>query len=381
MRWPSSRWQGVSGDPPMKPKPTAPNTLLYSSLSEYHLFFSGFFSPSLVNLHCYFFVFCQTKNQEQVRIHGAPAPSLARMAQKTVTFLAFGTRGDVLPLLSVAIAVARTEALACVFVTHQEFVLDYEDKASTKSLKFVSVNSTSSGIQVGDGNSALDGESAPLWPQRSHEREMCLKASEGACLLVANLFFLEAWSLAELRQIPCIFVSPFAQTERIPAELEVAIADAHESLYLTLKSADSSPHTLAGIRTVSWKTVEHFAWRMFLNDFGEWREDILGLDPIPFLRYFEETGVLPAACPLLYTLDSVLFPTRIDLPPLSEVVGFVSDNGLSGAIPAEIENFLGQSTQPPIFVGFGSMEKLGLVDAKDLIPTLLRTLRHLNARY
>lgn len=345
------------------------------------IFFSHAFLRSLL---VYLFVKSCILNFKNQKVRKA-SPSFSNQTlaslmekRKTVTFLAFGTRGDILPLLRVANHLGQTDhRIRAVLVTHASFVAEYSQ--SNPHVAFVPVQSTSSGEptlgEEGRDNEEEEEEEerSSMWPQRAHEREVCVKSCQGSRLIVGNLFCLEAFSIAELYRVPCLFISPFFQTERIPTELAVLLEEEYPDLVKALRRPGGG-----------WEETEHWMWRMFLDDIGDWRSE-LGLPPVPFLGSLER-GELTAPCQLLYTLaHSTDRPRDQTHPPETcRFVGFiVANESSSNALPSDIVQFtsraLGEGKRL-VGIGFGSMENLGLADHRTLLPAILDALRQSNMR-
>lgn len=67
------------------------------------------------------------------------------------------------------------------------------------------------------------------------------------------------------------------------------------------------PDGLISLGQVSYAEVEHWMWRLFLDDFGQVCED-LGLSPLPVSAFLQTD--LPRPTPLLYGVSSVVLPRQ-----------------------------------------------------------------------
>jgi len=243
--------------------------------------------------------------------------------------------------------------------------------AIPSNFNFVSVPSTStgqasdSGISEGDHRKRLKlennhGFDTELWPKRKQERQICLTACQNCDLIIFNLFCLEGFSIAEYYGKPSFSISPFFhQMEKPPEGFREQFENSYPELYDSMRNVENRGK-------VSWKHVEHWIWRIYLSDFGKWREE-LGLNPIPFL----ENIPLPLAPKLFYIVSKHLFkPTTVTWPDEIQMIGFVRPMHLDPGkqLPIEIHDFIwkGKEKEEPkkglVFFGFGSMEEIGMID-------------------
>ncbi|RUP45678.1 hypothetical protein BC936DRAFT_147869 [Jimgerdemannia flammicorona] len=166
---------------------------------------------------------------------------------------------------------------------------------------------------------------------------------------------MEAWSIAEKICVPCVGVSMFVlDLWRVPDEFEAMLRDEYPDIYGVLTTvkgynarakravgqdiisdvgdeASSKRRRFRSLSTdipeqlswtqqrkvvppippsVNYEHVNHWLWRLFLDDIGEYRERTLGLCPVPFLEEVERqtcNGVqLPPPPRLLYALSATV---------------------------------------------------------------------------
>lgn len=90
---------------------------------------------------------------------------------------------------------------------------------------------------------------------------------------------------------------------KVPKSVEMGVAGVLrvEIQYLFV------PDGLISLGQVSYAEVEHWMWRLFLDDFGQVCED-LGLSPLPVSAFLQTD--LPRPTPLLYGVSSVVLPRQ-----------------------------------------------------------------------
>ncbi|KAJ3324867.1 hypothetical protein HDU76_013309 [Blyttiomyces sp. JEL0837] len=185
--------------------------------------------------------------------------------------------------------------------------------------------------------------------QRRTEQIGLVRESQGSDLIVFNLFCLEALAIAEMLEIPCIAVSTFLATDfPMPSTFW---EDMEELL---------SESKLKRLDDVN-EDIEHWLWRAFLSDYGEFRVEVLNLDSLPSFG----TKVVPK---LLYAFD----PWLLSLVASTPIASVVSANERIKCTGEWIDNtshyqhkfdqegisrFLKEcGDSGAIVIGFGSME-------------------------
>ncbi|KAJ3202058.1 hypothetical protein HDU82_007644 [Entophlyctis luteolus] len=180
--------------------------------------------------------------------------------------------------------------------------------------------------------------------------------------IVFNLFALEAFSIAEKLQIPCLAVSTFFACDFGPPEsFEMELAKTEFASWLFLPE------------NVSWLTaVKHWMWRLFLDDHGSYREQVLELPPIPNFSLFKQPPSL------VYLMEECLFNltgvSPSQLPESVSIAGMFlekagrcvpsSNETVNSQIP-ELTAFLNSCQKKIIHIGFGSMDGLHPSIAKE----------------
>ena len=199
-------------------------------------------------------------------------------ARSRVLFVAFGTRGDVQPLLLLARQLQRQSGAAVTFVTHDSMRSTFGWEGS--GLAFV--GTPTHAHRAPTGGAEVAGEYEPV--------VRCVEAARPS-LLVINLFALGAWHVAEAFDLRCVVASPCLIPYAPPANLADEFRSELPQLYADLQRPPSSASS------VSWLDVTHWMWPLW-NDakWGEWRESRLGLASPPLAT---RVGRLPPATPVL----------------------------------------------------------------------------------
>jgi hypothetical protein len=197
--------------------------------------------------------------------------------------------------------------------------------------------------------------------------EIALEASRGADLIIYNLFSLEGQFISRGLDVPSIAVSPHLQMRPVPAGFKTQLSKSHPSIYQRLMSCSK------GVE-VGLAEVEHWMWRMFIDDYGSVCE-ALGLPLLPFS--LDQRGVLPTPTPLLYGLSPSVLPRQPWWPDSVVLCGFWTLPSRYYPVPdSGVKALFHSLPTPPLYVGYGSMESyLTDVDWTAFITTLDRGLK------
>ncbi|KAI8585152.1 hypothetical protein BDZ88DRAFT_38129 [Geranomyces variabilis] len=315
-----------------------------------------------------------------------------------VVFLALGSAGDVLPLLRLARRFALALRFPVRFVTHVDLIPLCQDQRKTPSISgknphidFYSIRTLSTGGLPSSAQDSLSSHSSPppdnvdadpRVTQRRTEQSAILPACTGARAIVFNLFCLEGWSVAERMRVPCVAVSPFLAP--------LGGGDMPEGVTEAVGGAIRDAGT--------WAAVEHWAWRVFLDDVGRYREGIgLCADVLCACASDSDSPVAGEAKsstkgfsvpPLMYCLSpAVVAAAGVQLPSGAGLscVGFLTDEDDEDDDEEEkqdqeeenvVRNILQQHPRV-IYITFGSMDEMypALTDAKRA-ATLLQTVAY-----
>ncbi|XP_048583476.1 sterol 3-beta-glucosyltransferase UGT80B1 [Nematostella vectensis] len=298
-----------------------------------------------------------------------------------IVFLCKGSRGDVLPVFSLLLGYKKLNPTdSCVLATHALHKEKFLGLANKHGVEFVSLddqNDTSEALnslqrtelQVSSGRGFSNSERQ----DRVLEMHASLHACRGAGAIVFNLFACEGWFIAEYLKVPCIAVSPFAVTRTPPVTFESKFVDAYPDLYERLRNAPEG--------CVSYGDVDHWMWRLYLDDFGEFCES-LGLPVCPMAEV-HPSDKLPLATPLLYGISPSILEKPGYWPDSVSMCGYwfldspkedyrdievLQPTLLSPKV--SLEDFfqtMAEAKESPLYIGFGSMEELGFFSSLDCV--------------
>jgi len=264
-----------------------------------------------------------------------------------VAFLALGTRGDVAPLVGIARHLCGvTPGCQIVFVTHADLHDDSRDVCA--GWEWGTVAST---------QCASNDKSAV----RDQERESLVAACERAVPLdgiVFNLFALEGLAIAESLGINAVAVTTFWPPTPPAAMLPVRgllqeIRDAMPDV-----AAELDKGAYQGANAVwCWADLEVWLWRVLLDDHGDWRARRLGLAPSPFVA--TSNGRQVPACISPVRLLSLVSPLLL-LPEELAAVPEGAHVHMTGSPSAPLDEMFDRVRD--VYIGFGSIEGLGLLD-------------------
>ena len=257
-----------------------------------------------------------------------------------VLFVAFGTRGDVQPLLLLARQLQRQRGAVVTFVTHDSMRCTFGWEGGGPI--FVGTPTDAHRAPTGGGEVA-------------DEYEPVVRCVESArpSLLVINLFALGAWHVAEAFDLRCVVASPCLIPYAPPASLADEFRSELPQLYAELQRPPSAD-------CVGWLDITHWMWPLW-NDakWGSWRESRLGLASPPLAT---RVGRLPPPTPVLYGFPSLLLPPLPDWPAAVQLTGFwTAAPGDSEVVaPGAIDCTALLRHGAPLYVGFGSASALSL---------------------
>lgn len=214
--------------------------------------------------------------------------------------------------------------------------------------------------------------------------DLCHNAS--ADLIVFSTFCLEAWSVAEKLGVRAVGISLFLlDLWPVPPTFEGMMREEYPELYSAMVTVrergaqmvrigetseenrepskrrrldDDEVHEPAPLEgskpipllplSVTYEHVRHWLWRMFLDDVGDYRENTLGLCPLPFLEELERQSReqrdmirLPPPPRLLYALDAEVCEQEANTWPQDGSVlacGFWTDDEMDRDVFERVEH-------------------------------------------
>ncbi|XP_057825346.1 sterol 3-beta-glucosyltransferase UGT80A2 isoform X4 [Cryptomeria japonica] len=294
-------------------------------------------------------------------------------------FIAFGTKGDVLPVAYLSLHMAAADVSFCAISTAPVLVLQTNNE------------------EVQTGTQSVSPYFRKQALEHQHRKE-CFAAMENIFgkdsvqgdFIAINFFALEGWHLAELFQVPCVVAAPYVVPYSSPSSFERRFKIAHPLLYEQLQ--EDSPNK------VCWRDVMHWMWPLFTERWSSWREDCLHISPCPLTD--PVTGLpishhWPKSPLLLYGFSKEVVECPGYWPPNVYVCGFWfppaewelpkqkgSENSVEepaegesmkpmklclnpSIIPVRLRHFLAESSNnscKPIFIGLSSIGSMGYIE-------------------
>ena len=232
-------------------------------------------------------------------LSAAPTPRGARDSEREAVHLvvAFGTRGDVLPLLAVACTLRSTRPV--LFASHEAHRPLVQRLAP--ALTFLG-----SPTEPLSADASAEEEYAPVVAALS------APAAPRLATVLLNLFSLGAWHVAEAYGgAPCVVLSPCLVPYTAPSDFASTFRAEHPALHAALLAAPPG--------RVGWAEVEAWMWPLFGERWSHWRREALGLPKMGLRAH-----ALPRATPLLYAYPAAVLPPPGYWPSSVAVIGFIA---------------------------------------------------------
>ncbi|KAG9456864.1 hypothetical protein H6P81_001372 [Aristolochia fimbriata] len=242
-------------------------------------------------------------------------------------FMAFGTQGDVYPLVAIAAALAKDQCqYQVVIITHAAHE-DLVVHLATQNVSLIPICTPPviSGIKDHVKSGMVESSSREKFIGKEHRRK-CLSAmqkvfGDGSTVegdfVVINFFALEGWHLAEFFRVRCVVAAPYVVPYSAPSSFANRFKRELPLLYEFLQEAPTGK--------VCWKDVLHWMWPLFTEEWGYWRSEILSLSPCPFtdpvtgLPMWHDREQSPL---LLYGFSKEVVECPAYWPPNVHVCGF-----------------------------------------------------------
>lgn len=222
---------------------------------------------------------------------------------QSALFVAYGTRGDVEPLLLLARAIRSVDRVIR-FATHSSHSSSFE-WAGIDEIILVHTDPLRTTEDV-------CAEYAPIVSSCEHSKPR---------VLVFNLFAVGTWHIAQRFQVASIAVSPclipYGHPSCFPSRLDKLEPGLHQALAM---AADGH---------VGWAEVSHWMWTLWSSRWVVLRRQ-LGLSPTLLSTHDE----LPPPPQLLYALSPLLMPPPGHFPSSARVLGFFFDPSFIPRRPA-----------------------------------------------
>lgn len=260
---------------------------------------------------------------------------------KTITFLASGTLGDVLPCLALGRGL-QAAGYGVVIATHANF----RPLVENARLGFALLDGNPSELMLHSGGQsalAFDGNwmrsARATWQYVRAARpvyEKMLASAWQACRSAESIVIglPTTWGvhIAEALSAPCLgcFLQPFGPTSVFPSALLPATFSLGP-LY----------------NRVTYLMMEQALWQPWRSVINRWRRGTLGLRSSPL------TGPRIHDTPVLYGFSQQVLPRPDDWPPSHLITGYwFWDEALAPTPSSELKRFLEKG--PAVYVGFGS---------------------------
>ncbi|GAX75424.1 hypothetical protein CEUSTIGMA_g2868.t1 [Chlamydomonas eustigma] len=248
-------------------------------------------------------------------------------SKKAVVFIAFGTRGDVQPLATLAEHICSNahdsdwEAQLLTHRAHSNWLnvqpyhnlkCFYLETPPVGSVQHAQRNTSSCHGSLVMQQGVLQKEQQMLWDQ--------IRDITNLSVVVFNLFALEGYHIAEALNVRCVAASPYQMPYACPAHFKRSFIMAHGlPLFNRLVEAE-------GTGQVSWKEVTLWMWPLFTERWAKFRTEILSLAPCPLYDRNSHLPLtdLPPAITLLYgfSFSEKIFPQPGYYPASVITTGF-----------------------------------------------------------
>ena len=249
--------------------------------------------------------------------------------------LAFGTRGDVEPVLRVALA--------------------WLEACGGRDVTLVTHRAHGSWLPAAPGVTYAWVETAPCLPRDEDLSELwseaqgaaCLEAARGSAALVFDLFALEGVHLADVLGLPCAVVQAYPLPTGAPRGWPRALAARQPELSRRLSAAESGDLSMAD--------VEHWLWPALLDDrWLRYRAAVEGR-PVRLAHGLADFWRNRRAPRVLYGFDEALLPRPGYWPPSAVVLGaFLRGAGSSDHDADAVAAFLDAAPDPGVLLSLGA---------------------------
>jgi UDP:flavonoid glycosyltransferase YjiC (YdhE family) len=282
-----------------------------------------------------------------------------------ITFLALGSRGDVMPCLYLAKALAL-DGYEIRFGTFLNFApLIYEGGFDFHPIR----GDIQRILNAPAGLSFIGSERNPLRMIRSLRKMFGDLAETMAEDIFSPTLFdtdllinqlpggLYGYSMAEKLGIPHLLaaVMPLTPTAHRP-----------QFVY------PSSPAFIPGYNTFTHWSAYQLAWQIFRRIINRWRVGVLGLQPAPLLGFIKQSKSVPT----LNGFSALVVPRPPDWGEQIHITGYWFPSEGDWQPPKDLLDFI-DAGPPPIFIGFGSMP---MNDPKKTTQVVLGALDRVGSR-
>ena len=285
--------------------------------------------------------------------------------KSVIVVAAFGTRGDVLPILAVAHALcAQRGHHEVLFATHEQHRHLVKQRGDPPGLTFV--------------GAPTDPIRADATAEAEYAALLAALATRRLGLVVFNLFSLGAWHIAEAFGVCSVALSPCLVPYEPPGGFAEAFRGAHPELHAALHAAPFG--------RLGWAELTTWMWPLFSKRWAAWRRRTLGLGQPPLYArgaageaVAPAPAALPLATPLLHAYSAAFLPPPGYWPASVKAIGFIRETTAAGATAGASPGAAEEAAQEkavtgaaagawpslselleggPVYVGFGSCASL-----------------------
>jgi sterol 3beta-glucosyltransferase len=263
-----------------------------------------------------------------------------------ITILALGSRGDVQPLLALAVGLQLTGRHEVSFVTSN----DFERVVRNHGVNFFSLGVNARELLgteaawdvLESGRNVIQGMWQIVRMMRPTLEQLVgrvWQASQTAEAIIFSTLGIGAYHIAEKLRLPCFWALPFPFFNRTRSFPNLAFP------FLPLGgSYNLTTHIM----------VEQLAQQLTGRFINRWRQKQLGLPPISLFKWpYGQMDGRPV--PMLYSYSPSVVPKPPDWDEHVHVTGYwFLDHSSDWLPPTDLVRFL-EAGPPPVYVGFGSM--------------------------
>ena len=279
---------------------------------------------------------------------------------KNLTFLCFGSRGDVQPYVALGAGFHKAGYHVRI-ATHDIF----KEMVTSHGLEFASVkgnprellegDSTKEMLKTGNNPVKMVFEIRKLAEAVLSEMlTSAIEACVGSDALLYGMMGIPAYHLADKWKLPRfpMFLQPATRTGEFPS--------------FTFPDLSLGP----AYNKMTWYIGEQMMWMMLGKSTDKWRNETLGL---PSLTAKQQYDILyTQKLPFTYGISENVLPHPKDYPAWHRLVGYWFLDQSTGWIPPkELVDFI-QAGDPPVYIGFGSMNA---GEAKSTTQTVVEALK------
>ncbi len=251
-----------------------------------------------------------------------------------ILILSYGTRGDVQPLIALALGLKRAGHHVTLGADHT-----FEASIVTKGIAFAPLRlnlrqflNTETGKQAMQTEKEHDEASFDTLIRPMLD-DCWQAAQQGVDLLIYDTMLTPAYHIADKLNIPAVMSSVMPNM------------------------SPTSAFPLIGAPRLGWNNrlsyqLYRLSWRAAYKDIKSWTETTLGITPRKWHNYWQRSD--GRRVPIVYSYSQSVLPSPADWPTETLAAGYWFLPAQETELSAELQTFLAQDPTP-IYIGFGSM--------------------------